>query len=195
MRARRRPGTIPRPLAESLACLWAPGGVAVLQGGSEAVHRATPDSVSLFPSTSAVSRPPWMLTTHPRTPVPEAASTRSSATTAWPSRALPGPSGRGCRQPPSSTSPSRPRPRAIRGPPPARIGGGEGDPRGLSQAPVTRQHCTPGIWGRGWGRGWGWGYLTENLLHWSCLNQYFFSSFGMVDSSPSQAHVQRHVSC
>ncbi|VCX33776.1 unnamed protein product, partial [Gulo gulo] len=77
-------------------------------------------------STSAASRPPWMLTTHPRTPTPEAASTRSSATTVWPSRAPLGPSGRGCRRLLSSMSPSRPRPRAIRGPPPARMGGPAG---------------------------------------------------------------------
>lgn len=71
--------------------------------------------ISFFPSTSAVSRPHWMLTIHPRTPAPGAASTQSSATTVWPSRALHGPSGRGCRQLPSSMSPSHPRPRAIRG--------------------------------------------------------------------------------
>lgn len=37
--------------------------------------------------------------------------------------------------------------------------------------------------------------LSENIVHWSCLNRYFFLSFGIVDSSLSQAHVQRHVSC
>lgn len=96
--------------------LWPPRGGCVARqvgGGLWAV----PDSVPLFPSTSAVSRPRWTLTTRPRTPAPGAASTRSSATTVWPSRALPAPSGRGCRRPPSSTSPSRPRPRAIRGQP------------------------------------------------------------------------------
>lgn len=126
---------------------------------------AAPDSVPLFPSTSAVSRPRWMLTTRPRTPAPGAASTRSSATTVWPSRALPGPSGRGCRRPPSSTSPSHPRPRAIRSQPAVRRGGWRGgDPRWLSQAPVTTLYS--GTWGRG-GAGAGRAHLHCPLLEWA----------------------------
>uniref|UniRef100_A0A8C6I020 Neuronal vesicle trafficking associated 2 n=1 Tax=Mus spicilegus TaxID=10103 RepID=A0A8C6I020_MUSSI len=84
----------------------------------------------LSTSTSAVSRPRWMLTTRPRTPAPGAASTQSSATTVWPSRALPGPSGHGCQQLLSSMSPSHPRRRAIRGLPQLGWGwvGGEGNP-------------------------------------------------------------------
>lgn len=109
-------------------------------------------TVSLFPSTSAVSRPPWMLTTHPRTPAPEAASTRSSATTAWPSRAPPGPSGRGCRRLPSSTNPSLPRPRATRGAPASQHGEWGGEPRWLSRAPVTTLYS----WDMGAGVGPGW---------------------------------------
>ncbi|CAO2642422.1 hypothetical protein LEMLEM_LOCUS26168 [Lemmus lemmus] len=109
-------------------------------------------------STSAVSRPRWTLTTQPRTPAPGAASTQSSATTVWPSRALPGPSDRGCRQPPSSTSPSRPRPRAIRGPPQPGWGWWveRGTPDWLGKAEATRQHCTAGVRGGG-GAGWGLG--------------------------------------
>lgn len=114
--------------------------------------------ISFFPSTSAVSRPRWTLTTQPRTPAPGAASTQSSATTVWPSRALPGPSDRGCRQPPSSTSPSRPRPRAIRGPPQPGWGWWveRGTPDWLGKAEATRQHCTAGVRGGG-GAGWGLG--------------------------------------
>nr|KAF6481315.1 neuronal vesicle trafficking associated 2 [Molossus molossus] len=102
-------------------------------------------------STSAASRPPWMLTTHPRTPAPGAASTRSSATTAWPSRALPGPSGPGCRRPPSSMSPNRPRPRAIRGPPQPEWGTEGGPPmaKPSSSSKTTLYSWEVGVGGRG----------------------------------------------
>jgi hypothetical protein len=63
--------------------------------------------------------------------------------------------------------------------------------------PILSYKTTLYSWdGGGGGRGWGGGVaLSENIVHWSCLNRYFFLSLGIVDSSPSQAHVQRHVSC
>lgn len=97
----------------------------------------------------------------------------------------------GCRHPRAQAAQD---PGPLEAAPASQHGEWGGEPRWLSRAPVTRQHCTPGKRGRGWGRG-GWGELTENLVRWSCLNQYFFLSFGIVDSSLSQAHVQRHVSC
>ncbi|XP_011803209.1 PREDICTED: neuron-specific protein family member 2 isoform X2 [Colobus angolensis palliatus] len=148
-------------------------------------------------STNAVSQPPWMRTTPPRTPIPEAASTQSSATTVWPSRALPGPSGRGCRQPLSSMSPSRPRPRATRGLPQPEWGAGWRGGPPLAK-PSSSYKTTLYSWDMGAGAGQGrvgGGAHRKHGVCWSCLNRYFFSFLGIVDSSPSQAHVQRHVSC
>lgn len=153
---------------------------------------AAPDSVPLPRSTSAASRPRWTPTTRPRTPAPGAASTLSSATTVWPSRAPPGPSGPGCRRPLSSTSPSHPRPRATRGLPAARAGDGEGDPRWPSQAPVTDNAVLRGCGGGRAGRVGG-THLTYRALELSEPRALFV--LGVVGLSPSQAHVQRHVSC
>jgi hypothetical protein len=107
-----------------------------------------------------------MLTTHPRTPTPEAASTQLSATTVWPSRAPPGPSGHGCQQLLSSMSPSHPRPRAIRGLLQPEWGWWrwrEEPPHWLSQSWVTRQHCTPGM-GVGVGEGGVGGWHSPKIL-------------------------------
>lgn len=37
--------------------------------------------------------------------------------------------------------------------------------------------------------------LPENIVHWSRLNRSFLLSSRIVPSYPSQARVQRHVSC
>lgn len=147
------PDAIPCRLAVSRGWPGPPDGMASLQGRWEAFAELFL-TVSLFPSTSAVSRPPWMLTTHPRTPAPEAASTQSSATTAWPSRAPPGPSGRGCRRLPSSTSPSRPRPRATRGCP-RQPAWGVGRRTPLAK-PSSSYKTTLYSWEKGAGVGPGW---------------------------------------
>uniref|UniRef100_A0A2K6JTN1 Neuronal vesicle trafficking associated 2 n=1 Tax=Rhinopithecus bieti TaxID=61621 RepID=A0A2K6JTN1_RHIBE len=129
-------------------------------------------------STNAVSQPPWMRTTPPRTPIPEAASTQSSATTVWPSRALPGPSGRGCRQPLSSMSPSRPRPRATRGLPQPEWGAGWRGGPPLAK-PSSSYKTTLYSWdmggagagGAGWGRS-----APKTWCGWSCLTDISFRS-------------------
>lgn len=88
-----------------------PGFCGMLCGGvgGLAVLLCTPDGVSFFPNTSVASQLPWMPTTHPRTLNPGAASTWSSTTTAWPSRALPRPSGPGCQSPPVIHKPKSPK--------------------------------------------------------------------------------------
>lgn len=57
-------------------------------------------------------------------------------------------------------------------------GGWRGDPRWLSQAPVTRPRCTPGMGGGGAGAGRG--DSAGAMERWSCPNRYFFSSLVLL---------------